>query len=51
MTAKKEKGVKTRIAKTLAPVADSTARNLIGLGCAFIFHQPKLPKKLQHTVK
>ena len=51
VTLVKETTAKKRIAKVLAPIADTTARNIIGVPCSFIFHQPKLPKKLMSKVK
>ena len=37
--------------KVLAPVAKTTAEKSADFPCYFFFNQPKLPKKLMHTVK
>lgn len=46
---------KQKIARLLAPVAvaDKAAQRIPPNGpiCAFVLHQPKLPKKLRHTVR
>jgi len=43
--------VKKTLARVLTPVADKAGQATNSNPCTIIFHQPKLPKKLEKTVK